>query len=225
MIDVAKDGDVFVLTMNAGENRFNRGFVDALNAALDEVEACDGPAAMVTTGGTEKFYSNGLDLDWMLGDGKDQASELVADVIRTMGRMLALPVPSVAAINGHAFAAGGMFAMAHDFRVMRADRGFFCLPEVDLGLPLADGMTAVLKCKLRSDVLNELLLTGGRVGGARCVELGIVDEAADGGRVLERAVARAAALAGKNRGAYASLKRSMYGAAIEVARAAKMPPG
>lgn len=223
MIDITKDGDVFVLTMNAGENRFNRRFIDALNAALDEVEAFDGPAALVTTGGTDKFYSNGLDLDWMLGEGKDQVGQLVPDVIRLMGRMLASSVPSVAAINGHAFAAGAMLAMAHDFRVMRADRGYFCLPEVDLGLPLADGMTAVLRAKLPSHVLNELLLTGGRIGGGRCRELAIVDEAVEGDQVLPRAIERAAALAGKGRGIYASLKRSMYGEAIEIARAARMP--
>ena len=223
MIDLAKNGDVFVLTMNAVENRFNRRFVDAFNAALDEVEAFDGPAALVTTGGAEKFYSNGLDLDWMLGEGKEQAGQLVSDVIRLLGRVLGSSVPSIAAINGHAFAAGAMLAMAHDFRVMRADRGYFCLPEVDLGLPLADGMAAVLRAKLRIDVLNELLLTGTRIGGGRCCELAVVDEAIDGDKVLSRAIERAAALAGKGRGVYASLKRSMYGDAIEVARAARMP--
>src|SRR3990172_6445671 len=56
LIELARDGAVFVLTMESGENRFNRPFVDALNAALDSVEASTGPAALVTTGG-DKFYS------------------------------------------------------------------------------------------------------------------------------------------------------------------------
>jgi enoyl-CoA hydratase/carnithine racemase len=223
MIDISKDGNVFVLTMNAGENRFNRQSIDAINAALDEVEASSGAAAMVTTGGVEKFYCNGLDLDWMLGDGKDDAGAMAADVIRTFGRLLAFPVPSVAAINGHAFAGGAMFAMAHDFRVMRRDRGFFCLPEVDLGLPFADGMTAVLQSKLQAAVLNELVLTGARVGGERCRELGIVDEAVAGDQVLARAIERAEALSGKDRGAYAALKRCLYGDAIEVAKLGAVP--
>jgi enoyl-CoA hydratase/carnithine racemase len=223
MIDISKNGNVFVLTMNAGENRFNRQSVDAINAALDEVEASSGPAAMVTTGGIEKFYCNGLDLDWMLGDGKDDAGAVVADVIRTLARLLAFPVPSVAAINGHAFAGGAMFAMAHDFRVMRSDRGYFCLPEVDLGLPLADGMTAVLQSKLQAAVLNELVLTGARVGGERCRALGIVDEVVPGDQVLERAVERAEALSGKDRRAYAALKRGLYGEAIGVAKLGVVP--
>jgi len=67
MIDLEKDGDVFVLHMCAGENRFNRTFLDALVAALDEVEKSEGPAALVTTG-EGKFDSNGLDLAWMGGE-------------------------------------------------------------------------------------------------------------------------------------------------------------
>jgi len=59
MIDLRRDGSVFVLTMQAGENRLNRPFLDALNRALDTVEASSGPAALVTTGGQEKFYSTG----------------------------------------------------------------------------------------------------------------------------------------------------------------------
>src|SRR5512144_990919 len=108
--------------MNAGENRFNRPFVDDLNAALDTVEASSGPAALVTTGGAEKFYSNGLDLAWLAGDGQSEGAAFVSDVIRFLGRLMAFTVPTVAAVNGHAFAAGAMMALAHDFRVMRADR-------------------------------------------------------------------------------------------------------
>lgn len=223
MIEIDKNGPVFVLTMQAVENRFNRAFVDAFNAALDEVEASQGPAALVTTGGSEKFYSNGLDLDWMLGPGVDEAQAMLADMLRLLGRILASPVPSVAAINGHVFAAGAMLAAAHDFRVMRADRGYFCLPEIDLRLPLADGMAAVLAAKLPAPTLNRLLLTGERVGGADCAARGIVDESVVGDQVLARAIERATALAAKRDDIYASIKRSLYGRAIDTLREARLP--
>ena len=64
------------------------------------------------------------------------------------GKMLALPVPTVAAIQGHCFAAGAMLAVAHDFRVMRADRGFFCLPEVDIHIPFTPPMAALIQARL-----------------------------------------------------------------------------
>jgi enoyl-CoA hydratase/carnithine racemase len=210
-IDVKREGDVFVLTMRSGENRFNRAFVTAFNAAFDEVEGSSGPAALVTVGGEEKFYSNGLDLDWMSGDGRDEARTFLADVLKLMGRVLLFPVPTVAAMNGHAFAAGGMLALAHDFRVMRADRGFFCLPEVDLGLPLAPGMTALVKSRLGINSFRDAILTGARIGGSDAAKRGIVDEAVAGPDVLPHATARAAALASKDRSIYGALKRGMYG--------------
>lgn len=211
MIDLDRDGSVFVLTMQAGENRFNRPFLDALNRALDTVEASSGPAALVTTGGQEKFYSTGLDLDWLGGDGRDEAPRFVQSVIALFARVAGLGVPTVAAVNGHAFAAGGMLALAHDFRVMRADRGFFCLNEVDIGLPLHPGMVALVKHRLAASVLRDVVLTGARIGGAEACRRGIVDEAVPAPEVLPTAIARAAALAQKDRQTYAALKRGIHG--------------
>jgi enoyl-CoA hydratase/carnithine racemase len=140
----------------------------------------------------------------------------VEDLIRIFGRLLTFPVPSVAAINGHAFAAGGMLALAHDFRVMRADRGFFCLPEVDINVALAPGMTALIQAKLAAHVVIETILTGGRLGGPQCVERGIVDAAAAGPDVLPQAIERAAALAGKDRGTYGALKRGLFAGILPI---------
>lgn len=216
-IEITRDGAVFVLTMNAGENRFNRGFLDAMNGALDEVERERGPAALVTVGGTEKFYSNGLDLAWLGSDeGRHEGAKFVADTIALFARLLGLPIPSVAAMNGHAFAAGGMLALAHDFRVMRADRGFFCLPEVDINVPLAPGMTALIQAKLPTRVVVETVLTGIRLGGAQCLERGIADAAVPGPEVLPVAIERAAALAGKDRTTYGALKRGLYAGILPI---------
>ena len=209
MIDLRREGSVFVLTLQAGENRLNRPFLDALNRAVDTVEASPGPAALVTVG-EEKFYSTGLDLDWLGGAGQTEAPRFVDAVIALFARLVALDVPTVAAINGHAFAAGGMLALAHDFRVMRADRGFFCLNEVDIGLPLHPGMVALVKSRLGAGVLRDVVLTGARIGGAEACERGIVDEAVPAAEVLPRAMARAATLAQKDRQTYAALKRGIY---------------
>ncbi|MFP8872541.1 MAG: enoyl-CoA hydratase, partial [Myxococcota bacterium] len=65
MIDLKRDGNVFTLIMTDGQNRWNTTFVRAFTEVIDEVEASDGPAALVTTSANEKFFSNGLDLDWV----------------------------------------------------------------------------------------------------------------------------------------------------------------
>ena len=216
-LDLQRDGVVFVLTMNDGENRFNRDFLDAFNGALDEVERSSGPAALVTVGGTEKFYSNGLDLAWMGAEaGRSEGPRFVQDLIALFGRLLAYPIPSVAALNGHAFAAGGMLALAHDFRVMRADRGFFCLPEVDINIPLAPGMTALIEAKLAPKVVVETVLTGVRLGGPQALERGIVDAAVAGPEVLPEAIERAATLAVKDRATYGALKRGLFAGVLPI---------
>ncbi len=222
MLTLSRAGSVFVLAMQAGENRFNRPFVDVLAGALDEVEGSSGPAALVTTG-TEKFYSNGLDLDWLMGPGANEGQAFIGDFLALMGRLLALPVPTVAAMNGHAFAGGAMWALAHDFRVMRADRGYFCLPEVDLGMPFAPGMQALITTKLDSRTASDLILTGRRLGAAEALALRVVDEAVAADEVLPRAIARADALAGKQRAIYGRLKRDLFGHAIERLASRAMP--
>ncbi|MCA1655018.1 MAG: enoyl-CoA hydratase/isomerase family protein, partial [Pseudonocardiaceae bacterium] len=132
MPTLKRDDDVFVLDLGADENRFHPDWVQAMHTALDEVEQAV-PRALVTTA-SGRFYSNGLDLDW-LGQHGAELQTYVAGVQGLLARVLEFPAPTVAAIPGHAFAAGAMLAFAHDIRVMRADRGFFCLPEVDLRIP------------------------------------------------------------------------------------------
>lgn len=215
MIEIEKQGAVFVLHMKSGENRFNRAFLDAFHRALDEVEKSSGAAALVTVG-EDKFYSNGLDLTWLSGDGAGQAGEFIKDFIRFFGRLMALPMATVAAMNGHAFAGGAMLALAHDFRVMRADRGYFCLPEIDLRLPLAAGMTALIKSRMTPATLRDAILAGARFGAADAVQRGFVDEAVPADQVLAAAVARVAPLADKDRATMGALKRGLYADALAV---------
>ena len=75
MIELERDGEIFTLTMNDGENRWNTTFVRAMAAALDEVEASEGAAALVTVSASEKFFSNGLDLDWLAADGEHKGGD------------------------------------------------------------------------------------------------------------------------------------------------------
>jgi len=209
MIDLERHGAVFVLRMKAGENRIHPRFLESLGGALDEVLASEGPAALVTIG-EGKFYSNGLDLEWMRAQGPDVLGSFLASFQRMLGRLLAFPLPTVAALGGHAFAGGAMFAMAHDFRVMREDRGFFCIPEVDLGLPLAPGLMALLRARLPRTVLHEAIVSGRRYGGSDALAARIVEAAVPEDLVLPRAIERAASLAGKDRVALVALKRGMY---------------
>lgn len=223
MIDLKREGPVFVLTMQSGENRFNRDFLGAMTEALDRVEAEPGPAALVSTGGTEKFYSNGLDLDWLMGVGQSEGPEFIRRFFAFLARTMGFPVPTVAAINGHAFAGGGMFALAHDFRVMRSDRGFFCLPEIDLKMPLAPGMLALIQQKVDALAARDLILRGLRIGGEEAAQRRVVDESVSADQVVARAMALVEPLASKDRTTYGALKRGMYSTAIAKLEEGEIP--
>ena len=212
-LELAREGTVFVLRMVDDDNRFHADSVAEWHAAIDEVEASTGPAALVTTG-TGKFYSNGFALEQIIEDGSIDV--VIPDALRLFARLLRLPVYTVAAINGHAFAAGGMLAMTHDARVMRADRGYWCLPEADMGVPLAPGMTALIAAKLPIATAHDAIMTARRWGGEEAVTAGIVDEAAPEDQVLARAVERAAARADTAREATTALRTGLYRELIAV---------
>ena len=155
MIDLTREGDVFTMTLNAGENRWNTTFVRAIDGVLNEVEASTGAAALVTTSADAKFF-NGLDLDWVqapddypaAGDRKAFGPEFMG----LMSRIMTFPMPTVCAVNGHAFGANFMSALCHDVRFMRADRGFMCANELQIGLSIPSPELALFKHKLPASV-------------------------------------------------------------------------
>jgi enoyl-CoA hydratase/carnithine racemase len=204
---------VFVVRMDRGENRFHPDMLAALEAVLDEIAGSDEPAALVLAG-TGKYFSNGLDLEYM-GANPSEAEAILGRVHGLLGRVLGLDVPTVAAVNGHAFAAGAMLALCFDVAVMRDDRGFFCLPEADLGLPFTPGMNALITARLSPPVAHRAMTTAHRFTAPEALAAGIVTETAAEDEVLERAVALATTLVGKPRHGLGAIKRAMYATAIE----------
>jgi Delta3-Delta2-enoyl-CoA isomerase len=203
-----RSGDVFVLDLGDGENRFSPDWLASVEAALDEVAGADGPRALVTAA-TGKFFSNGLDLDWLVAHA-EQHEDYVVRVHELLARVLALPLITVAALQGHTFAAGAMLSLAHDFRVMRADRGFWCLPEADIGMPFTRGLSALIQARLAPQTAHEAMTTGRRYGGAEALSAGIVDRAVDEQAVRTTAVELADSLAGKAGDTLGTIKFRMY---------------
>lgn len=207
------DSSVAVLTMDAGENRFDLDVVRHWHALLDEVEAKEGPLALVTTG-TDKFYSNGLNLDWLMAN-PDSSREFLKGLFRVWGRILGLDCITVAAVNGHAFGAGALLTSAHDRIVMRVDRGYWCMPEIDLGLPVSEVMIDLLTARLPRTTMIRAINTGHRFTGPEAVAAGIADEAVTLDEVLPRALEFASSYAEKSREVLGTHKRMLHAAAID----------
>lgn len=208
-LELERQGDVFILRFRAGENRFTARMNDEFSLALDEVEAADGPKALVTTG-AERFYSNGLDLDYMMSGDSEAAGAYLSDVLSLLARVLVFPAPTVAAVNGHAFGAGALLAVAQDFAVMRSDRGWWCMPEIDMPAPLHPGMVALLRARLTPTTAHETIVTGRRWDGASAARAAIVASAVPESDVLSKAIERAEGLASKAHPLMRTLKESLY---------------
>ena len=220
MPELSRTGDVFVLDLGEGDNLFHPDWVDEVSVALAEVASADGPRALVTSA-TGKVWSNGLDLDWMTANPQ-LFLDYSAAVHELLAQVLELSVPTVAAVQGHAFGAGGMLALGHDLRVMRADRGWFCLPEIDLGMPFTAGMVALITARLNPQVAHVALTTGRRYGGTEAAATSIVDLAVPEELVLSAAVDLAGPLAAKASDTLGTIKQRTYGPVLAALRAEPM---
>lgn len=209
-------GDVFVLTMTAGENRWNTTFVRQFDAALDEVARSSGAAALVTTSADPKFFSNGLDLEWITskeehpgGDRRVFGDEAMA----LFGRLITLPVPTVAAIGGHGFGAGFMIALCHDLRFMREDRGYLCANEMELGFAIPEPELALFRHKMPIQAFFETVQLARRWSPTEALANGIVQRTTPVEALVDAAVDHAQRLAhlGVNREVFGWQKEHIYG--------------
>lgn len=213
IIQYAIDENVAVLTMNDGENRFNPGFLKMFLEVLDEIEQKTDVNALVVTSSHEKIFCNGIDLDWLApliqkGD-KESTTAFLYTMNELLKRILLYPMPTIAAISGHAFAGGAIMSCAFDFRFMRSDRGYFCFPEVDLGVPFLPGMIAIVRKAVPMYKFEEMKYTGKRITAEECEAHHIVLKACHRDELMDEALSFAKGL-NKRREIMAEMKKRMY---------------
>ena len=181
LVDYTLDGNVAILSMNSGENRFNYPFFEAFLKVLDQIENDTEANVLVVKSSHEKIWSNGIDLDWLVPavekEGPQVRDKFLAALFSFMERVLTYPMPTVAAITGHAFAGGAFLSFAHDFRFMRSDRGWLCLPEVDIGMTLGPVFLALSRRALPTYKLEQMQFTGVRLTAEECEAHHIITKA------------------------------------------------
>lgn len=225
--EIHGDCVIFIFTFCNGQNQFNPDSIKAIHEALDTVKtqvrqiakqnSAVKRAALVTIG-EGKFYSTGLMLSHPFVQ-KNLPDFLSKHYLPLMGRFLVFPIVTVAALNGHGFAGGMVMAVAHDFRVMRSDRGYLCMNEIELPSPVPAGMAAVIRAKTPSpNTVRDIFLNAKRYSAKESLELGLVDmiasEEACLGEAIEMAKKHARTIALMP--IVESIKRDMYPEAIEL---------
>ncbi|EHK97070.1 ClpP/crotonase [Glarea lozoyensis ATCC 20868] len=197
---------VYLLTFTSPpDNRLTTSFCQTLLLALDILEFSHPPGVIVTTSSIVKFYSNGLDLEHATSTEGFFGDSLYA----VFKRFLTYPMPTIALLNGHAFAGGFMLAMYHDYRVLNPSKGYLCVNELEFGVPLTAPMSSIFREKLSPQVYRKMVLEAHRWGGKEALENGIVDGL--GGLEEVTKFIGEKKLTGKAKsGVYGLLKKEMY---------------
>ena len=208
-ISVQQRGAVALVTWREGENRINLDSLARLEEILDELESIEGALALVLTG-EGKFFSNGLDLERFAHNPVEFTETLVA-LKRFVGRLLLFPAYSVAALNGHTFAGGALISCGFDYRVMRADRGFWCMNEAEIGMALDEDLWSIIANRLPRATAVVAATTARRFPAPDALAYGIIEAVADEGDLVDIAVEQAERMSTLDRRVLRAHKRLIHG--------------
>ncbi|EXJ92737.1 hypothetical protein A1O3_01289 [Capronia epimyces CBS 606.96] len=153
------------------DNRLTPAFNQTFILALDIIEHRLPRGVVITTSSITKFYSNGLDYENAIRDPTFFADSLFP----LWRRLITCPMPTIALLNGHAFAGGLMTALMHDYRIMNPHKGFLCLNELDFGAPLQPPMASVFRVKLNMTTFRNMVLESRRFPALEALKEGIID--------------------------------------------------
>ncbi|EGN99099.1 hypothetical protein SERLA73DRAFT_181915 [Serpula lacrymans var. lacrymans S7.3] len=223
---------------NGDDSRLTKRLIDeAFRPALDIVEnhwAKDWKAANVSEdkeGGKgaliivgkrnqDKFFSNGFDYESVKGN----PAFFTYTANPLLSRLLSFPIPTIAAINGHAFAAGMMLALACDYRVMidgSKRRAWLSMNEIHFGAPWPLSFSALLRAKVALPATRRsVALEGHRFTPAEALDVHMIDHAVPGAEgtkgVLSKAEEVAVQVSGLAKGGvWGAIKTYLYHEALE----------
>lgn len=207
-MELKKEGPLFILTLTNGANAntISAEVVSEYGKVLDQLEATTGNTALILTSSDPKIWCTGVDLKWLITRPPEYFPEFADLIDGMLLRFALLNMPTIGCLTGHAYGAGALLATTMDFRIMREERGFFCFPEVDIGIPFTQFMYELLRLLPDGHALNELVLTGKRVGGADALAMKIVSAVYPSEIMTEKTLELASLLAKKDRRTYTHLK-------------------
>jgi len=211
MIDYTKEGDLHLVTMNAGPNVICPEWQQRMLDILDTVEADCGKGAALILTGDDKFFCNGLNLEVVTQLAPEEMALFASRMAEIHKRFLVLPCPTIAAVNGHAFAGGAFMALSCDYRIMREDRGWFSVSEVDVGVPIPAPMMGILQGKLPANTARDAVLIGKRYTADEAIAAGIADGKAPVDELMKQAKTLASQLGTKEPGIFKTLKQTCFG--------------
>ncbi len=220
IVNWTKDETVAIVTMNNGENRHNPAWTKRMLQVFDEITADKEVKSLVLTASDEKFWNLGIDTQWMTGllekNDVKTLSEWFYENNKVFRFLLMCPFPSIAAITGHAFGNGIMLAGACDFRFMRSDKGFLCLPEIDLGIQLTPAMIEWMKRIMPYHLFVRMKWSGERMPAAELEKYNVIMKACPDGKETVKAAVEFGKKFNKSRKTLEEMKKRTYKHIIDI---------
>ncbi len=216
--DLERVGDVVIVRMSGTKaNAQNDVFFEALHAAFDRLESEFADCAVVLTS-AETCFSAGIDFESAFAIIASSDLDMMAGWIRryqaTNLRVWRHPRPTVAAINGHAYAGGVITALDCDYRVA-VEGSRFSLNEVPIGIPMPAIYIEIIRYAVGGPAAAVTTLFGLEYDTQDALRLGFVHSVTTPERLLTEAIAMARAVPPDALDAYAFSKRALQAAALE----------
>jgi len=175
-------------------NALDDEMLDLLEKALDELESDDEVRCILIRGVGDRAFSTGADVSWLSELTPDEAKKASEKGHRVVKRIMELPKPVIAVVNGYALGGGCEIALACDFRIA-SKRARFSQPEVKLGLIPGWGGTQLLPRLVGPAKAREMIMFGEMLDAEEAYRIGLVDRVVPHESLDEEAVKAARALA------------------------------
>ncbi len=223
-IDIERIQSVAVVRLNRPPvNAFDLPFTCELETALTQIDTEEVGAIVLT--GTGDCFSAGLDLKVVPGYDKQEQKDMIVAMGRMLGILYGHRRPTIAAVNGHAVAAGTLLSLACDYRVGPLGDYRFGLTGAQVGIPYPTAAQAIIQNELDPSTCRVMLLGAERFGPDVALERGVLDELVQSGDVMERALEIAHQRSALPAESYGQIKQRLRATALRRIREANEAGG
>jgi 3,2-trans-enoyl-CoA isomerase len=191
LISVTKDAEhpqiAVVSLAKKPVNSLNYDLLKELNDTIASLEADRSVRAMILTSSIPRIYSAGLDITEMYNPKPGRIEDFWTQLQKAWMNIYGTRLATAAAINGQTLAGGCLFAMACDYRVMAEGNYGIGLNETKLGIVAPSWFIDTMVNTIGQRVSDRMLQTGALIPSSEALKVGLVDELAPEGEVINRA--------------------------------------
>lgn len=209
MIVTSRHNGTEIIKLNRGiTNALNLDLVNELAEVIARIKNNPDSRSVVLTSTNDKFLSIGFDIPHLYGLSAEDFETFYRKFNQACLDLYTLPLPTVAAITGHAIAGGCILAICCDYRLIADGRKLMGLNEIKLGVPVPYLCDRVLHTLVGYQTAREIMEFGEFYPAQKALEMGIVDQVLPQDKLLDASVDRVRALGELPLKAFRMIKRN-----------------